>query len=625
MPNATFPGPAPQDERRRFNARERAALYLAADGHCAECGTELQPGWHADHVQPHAHGGPTDVVNGQALCPNCNLTKGAGVNTPRGWQAEALDQYLAQARRDWLACATPGAGKTRFALFVVQSLRAAGVIRRVVVVVPTDALRRQWADTAAGIVDLCPVEDASDIGKAGYDGYVVTYQQMARGTMPTLVRRDVGRHPTLAVFDEIHHAGENRAWGEGLREAFEPAARRLGLTGTPWRSDSNAIPFVEYQPPGADGKSKVRVDYEYEYGRATAEGVCRRVVFHAYDGEARWVDCGHVLEGSLTDDATAVAALDSALKPGNDWMPALLRRAAAELDEIRTEVPDAAGLVVADNKWHADTWASVLAKITGERPTVVHDDVPGAKAEIDRFRESRTRWIVAVKMVSEGVDIPRLAVGVYATRAATPLFFRQVVGRFVRVRPDEDLTASIFVPAVSKLTTHCREIEDELRHEVEAAHKEYENSRNDGDGEGQGRLDLWEPLSASEATFEESIFAGQGFGQPEMDEAARKCAEYGFAARDAVKMARFLADYRGAEQPAVTPEPKAKVTPRHRYEDQLRGEIKSLSGRVAHRSGATYKEINVAVRKAGFPPRDQCDIPQLEAVRDLLAKWLGEV
>lgn len=611
-------------EPRRFTSRQRATLYLAADGHCTNCGIELEPGWHADHENPHSLGGPTDVINGQAFCPACNLSKGDRVETLRQWQAEALDLYLAQARRDWLACATPGAGKTQFALAVIRALRP-GTVRRVVIVVPTDALRRQWADTAAGTINLLPVTDMDDVGKPGYDGYVVTYQQMARGTMAGLVRRIVGRSPTLAVFDEIHHAGDSRSWGEGLKEAFEPATRRLALTGTPWRSDQAPIPFVEYEEPDADGKRQVKVDYGYGYGRATVDGVCRGVVFHAYDGEARWVDCGKVFDGTLADDATADAALEAALHPDNDWMPSLLGKAVAELDELRTDVPDAGGLVVADSQWHARAWADVLHRITGDHPTLVISDDPESKDNIDHFRDGRSRWLVAVRMVSEGVDIPRLAVGVYATRTATPLFFRQVVGRFVRARQGEDHLAIVMLPAVGKLTVHAKAIEDEQRHELDMARKEYERDGSRDGGESQGEFDLREPLSASESIFDRSIYGGQEFGTEALDVAARTCAEYGFPVRQAPQMAKLLARITATAPAAESNLSVATELPRHRYEKQLRREVETLSRKVARRAGVDYKNVAGDIMKAGYPQRKFCTVEQLEEIRGMLAKWLGEL
>lgn len=65
-----------RDPRRRFNARERAALFISAAGNCPRCGDALSRDFHADHRDPWARGGVTDVINGQALCPTCNRRKG---------------------------------------------------------------------------------------------------------------------------------------------------------------------------------------------------------------------------------------------------------------------------------------------------------------------------------------------------------------------------------------------------------------------------------------------------------------------------------------------------------------------------------------------------------------------
>ena len=62
---------------RRFRPKARVALFLAAQGRCNVCGAPLEPGWHGDHVKPASAGGATEPANGQALCPRCNLEKGA--------------------------------------------------------------------------------------------------------------------------------------------------------------------------------------------------------------------------------------------------------------------------------------------------------------------------------------------------------------------------------------------------------------------------------------------------------------------------------------------------------------------------------------------------------------------
>jgi 5-methylcytosine-specific restriction endonuclease McrA len=62
--------------RRRFSLSERRALFLAAGGKCALCRKRLDQGWHADHVMAWSRGGRTDVINGAALCGDCNRRKG---------------------------------------------------------------------------------------------------------------------------------------------------------------------------------------------------------------------------------------------------------------------------------------------------------------------------------------------------------------------------------------------------------------------------------------------------------------------------------------------------------------------------------------------------------------------
>jgi superfamily II DNA or RNA helicase len=614
----------PPRDRRYFNDSERAALYLAADGRCAECGTELQRGWHGDHVLPHSMGGVTDVVNGQALCPTCNLKKGARVSTLRLWQERAIGEFYARNARDFLVSATPGAGKTRFALALAQRLLDEGTVSRVAVIVPTDALRQQWADAAgqAGLA-LMPVSAIEDYDKPGYVGCVATYAQLAAGVGAALLRRSM-RSPTLVVCDEIHHAGDSKSWGESLKHGIEPAVHRLHLTGTPWRRDDREpIPFVTYETPPGETRPKVKIDYAYEYGEAVADGVCRRIEFHAYGGDAKWRDVGKLetaeIGADLSDEDLSVA-LDAIYHPDHVWMPALLDQAVLALDEIVAEVPDAAGLVIADNQAHAKAYGELLRRRTGQAPVVVvSENGADAKDAIDRFRTSRDRWIVAVRMVSEGVDIPRLAVGVYASKTRTPLFFRQVVGRFVRVRPGEEFNARLLIPAVQVLMEHGRTIELELRHQLDLEEKrERESVERE---EGQGKLDLREPISATEAVFDRAIIAGGDVSGLELEDAAEWCRRFGIPASFATAVARGRREDAMVAEPGVVAKPE---TPRYRREQMLRGEVESLARKLARRMGAEPKTVNIALLRAGFPARKVATVEQLEEMERYLVARLGE-
>ncbi|MEU1434003.1 DEAD/DEAH box helicase family protein [Streptomyces sp. NPDC005786] len=620
-----MPQEAPGAPRRRFNGNERVALYLAADGHCSRCGVALAAGWHGDHITPYSAGGPTDILNGQALCPECNLKKGTTVaDGLRDWQNHARDLFLSQPKRDFMVAATPGAGKTWFSLALAKLLIDEGTAERIVVVVPTDALRSQWADEAGKVgISLMPVSCPDDYEKTGYHGCVVTYAQAARGVGAQLLRR-VTRRPTIAILDEIHHAGESRAWGDGLTDALEHAIHRIALTGTPWRKDSTSpIPFVTY-----DANGKVKVDYAYEYGTAVSDGVCRRIEFHAYDGEAKWADCGKVSSSALGSNLAEIdvsAVLDTVLQPNQPWMPALLAQADKALDDLRTEVPDAGGLVVAHEMYHARAYAEILKHVTGQEPTIVLSDDPDAKGHIERFRDGTSKWLVAVRMVSEGVDIKRLAVGVYATKIRTPLFFRQVVGRFVRVRKDEEFNARLYIPAVPTLMDHAREIEEELRHQLAVEFEREQKAREDA-GYGQGAFEFERhPLSATEATFDRAILNGDEVTPEEVDRAVAWCRSNGIPATYATNVAR---GHRSMEQDGVdviSPEAVPVVAiPRHRRERMLRGEVDTLAGKVAYRMGMPKKDFNYWLRKEGFPPRAKATIEDLERMETFLAKKLGE-
>ncbi|MES2169194.1 MAG: DEAD/DEAH box helicase, partial [Actinomycetota bacterium] len=340
---------------------------------------------------------------------------------------------------------------------------------RVTVVAPTEHLKRQWADAAHKVsLRLDPgFTNAQGRHARHFHGVAVTYAQVA--TRPALHRALTEGGRTLVILDEVHHGGDALSWGDAIREAFEPATRRLSLTGTPFRSDTSPIPFVTYFPD-EHGIRTSRADYAYGYGRALADGVVRPVIFLAYAGRMRWrTRTGDEMEARLgegdTKDVTA-QAWRTALDPEGEWVPAVLRAANRRLTEVRHGIPDAGGLVIATDHYAARSYATILESITGQKPTVVLSDEKAASDRISEFASSESRWMVAVRMVSEGVDIPRLGVGVYATSASTPLFFAQAIGRFVRTRRRGE-TASIFVPSVPSLLALAATLELERDHALD--------------------------------------------------------------------------------------------------------------------------------------------------------------
>lgn len=382
----------------------------------------------------------------------------------RPWQRDALDALAASSRPDFLAVATPGAGKTTFALTAAVQDLAEHPGRRLVVVAPTQHLKHQWAEAALSFgLHLEPQWSARD-GALPVDmhGVVTTYQQVATSARAlAAVARDA-----FVIFDEIHHAGDDRAWGESVLAAFGGAARRLSLSGTPFRSDTSAIPFVDYH------LDEARADYEYGYGDALADGgVVRPVYFPRINGFMEWVaPDGQVVSSTFDDDLPRELAnqrLRTALSLEGEWLPTVLDQAHERLVDLRRSHPEAGGLVIAIDQAHAQAIAELLERRHRCRPVVAVSDDPTASERIARFAQSDDPWIVAVRMVSEGVDVPRLRIAVFATTTTTELFFRQAVGRVVRwTRGVPRQKAYFFLPDDPRLRQHSANITEARRHSL---------------------------------------------------------------------------------------------------------------------------------------------------------------
>ncbi|WP_277750492.1 DEAD/DEAH box helicase [Actinomyces oricola] len=448
-----------------------------------------------------------------------------GTSRPlRAWQAAALERYMTTMPQDFLAVATPGAGKTTFALRVAVELLRAGEVHKVTVVCPTEHLKFQWAEAAAKVGIRIDPSFTNSQGALGsrFDGVALTYAQVAANANLHRARTDTTR--TLVILDEIHHGGDALSWGEAIREAFTPARRRLALTGTPFRSDTAPIPFVRYVEDSA-GVKRSKADYSYGYADALRDGVVRPVMFMSYSGQMRWRtragdEAAARLGEPLTKDMES-QAWRTALDPKGEWIPAVLAAADQRLSEVRRQVPDAGGLVIASNQSTARAYGRALHAITGQEPTVVLSDDSGASSRIETFAASTDRWMVAVRMVSEGVDVPRLVVGVYATSASTPLFFAQAVGRFVRSRARGE-TASVFLPSVTPLLGLAGEMEVARDHALNASRKDdgdhvfspEDRLMAEANKQEQASADLLPGFEAmgSQAEFDRVLFDGGEFG-----------------------------------------------------------------------------------------------------------------
>ena len=159
--------------------------------------------------------------------------------------------------------------------------------------------------------------------------------------------------------------------------------------------------------------------------------------------------------------------LRTALSLEGEWLPSVLDVAHERLTELRREDPGAGGLVIAMDQAHARGIADLLARRHGVRPVVAVSEDPDASDRIAAFAASDQPWIVAVRMVSEGVDVPRLRLGVFATTTTTELFFRQAVGRIVRYTAGTPRQrAWFFIPDDDRIRRHAAELAELRRHSL---------------------------------------------------------------------------------------------------------------------------------------------------------------
>jgi superfamily II DNA or RNA helicase len=554
----------------------------------------------------------------------------------RAWQAGALTQYLRSTPRDFLAVATPGAGKTTYALRLATELFHRGVITRVTVVAPTEHLKTQWADAASRVGIRIDPRFTNAAGRHGaeYDGVAVTYAQVA--SKPLLHRARTEAAPTLVILDEIHHGGDNLSWGDAIREAFEPATRRLGLTGTPFRSDTSPIPFVRYEL-GADSIRRSEADYTYGYAEALRDGVVRPVLFLAYGGSMRWrTKAGDEISARLgepmTKDATA-QAWRTALDAKGEWIPSVLSAADKRLTEVRRGVPDAGGLVIASNQTQARAYAKILHGISGERPVVVLSDYAGSSGKIEEFAEGNQRWMVAVRMVSEGVDVPRLCVGVYATSTSTPLYFAQAVGRFVRARRRGE-TASIFLPSVPAILEHAARLEDERDHALDRVRKPGDDTSIWSEEEALlaaanrsgSSADLehasFEALE-SDAEFDHVLFDAQQFG---LNAEVGSADEQEFLGLPGLLELDQVATLLRARQSAQKGSGRPKADPQlatHRAMAASRKELNALVSAYARRTDAPHAVVHADLRKScGGPALDQASAAHVGQRIETIRRWI---
>jgi len=401
----------------------------------------------------------------------------------RDWQQNGLkvwNEKLKSDDQDMFIYACPGAGKTRFSLAAIKHALDLEAFDLVIVVAPTETLRGQWRDEALVLTGISFHHYSSDqLRQAMIDsdphavGIVTTYQQMA--LVPEVFEAFCSNMRVLVVFDEIHHCCDKATWGTAAEISFNGATKRLILSGTPFRSDGQRIPFI--MEPIGDGEWGVREpDAKYSYRNAVDEKVCRVITFQRMNASITFEDDGGTWTGVLDDEGVAPAFRSKLYRAALDanacgFPRVMLETAWHRLQEIRlTEQEDAAMLVIARDQNQARLLQDIMHAITAKKVPVVMSEEHRSKDIIERFKKSKQPAIVSVKMFAEGVDAPRIRVIVFMSREKTEMWFRQIVGRAVRYQDEPHISgpqwSHMFIPKLPELEEMARAIENDISHIV---------------------------------------------------------------------------------------------------------------------------------------------------------------
>lgn len=532
------------------------------------------------------------------------------------WQQTVQGNYLATLQRDYLLVAVPGAGKTFWAIHTAKHLLRNNRIERIAIVVPTTHVKGQWARTAheLGINIEFDYRNRDGAWPPDADGVVMTYSQM--DAQPALHGYHVAQRPTLVILDEVHHLEDDASWGKHAQESFDMAAYRIHLSGTPWNANGQ-IPWVRYGPDG-----RVIPDFTYTYQESLEDRVNCDVFFPKIGAKVEWDWDGDRFIHNLGDnmsESDRARALRTVLSPfKSDYIRQTFVKADEELTSIRQGGQDrAGGMIITETTKHADAIADLIAdKIHKPRPTVITSAEPGAAHALKSFTNSTDRWIVSVRMVSEGVDIPRLRVLLYATNYTTQLFFRQAVGRIIR---GPEPPAVVFLPADPKLLTWASEIKKER---IQALQQAQELADTDTAGKSRN-LD---PASQSFApvsgeTFDAGVIhAEMDVTQPEIDHVTELIR--GVGAQPDLRTATTLAKVLRAQgaAPITVPTVAQTASP---LQSERKEALRKIMGKMiashCFQTGADHKLVNAQLNQAlGVRSVRDCTEEQLRQRYELL-------
>ena len=487
------------DQRRLFSDTQKRELLEASGYKCQgdNCQSrDLSNGqpYEFHHHKRHADGGLTSVFNGRVLCvpchrsvvvDTCHANLGSVWESLRVWQQDAVTRFIeADDSRVFVLEAAPGAGKTLFAACASRfELDSHSEIMHVICIAPwkpiiasmrkafgrlkMDIRDRFHYDRKRGCLQLVPQGDIT----------LDTYAGFCNQDTVDVIRtwQEKYNFKFMLILDEVHHTNAmGGKWGPFASQVASMASKLVVMSGTYFRSDNKAISFLEYRSDGP------RVDYQITYPECVANRYVRKVAFRYCDPDLSiWSNqqqtCKTYRASKIPKGATTMlgVAKREVLNPSGEHVAWMISEAWRELQRFRRKWADAACLVVCqsgsteseDRMIHEV--AKRITEMTSQIPVVVTSDDAASHGKLSAFSEegSTSPFLCAIRMVSEGVDIPRIRVILFLSYTDSEMLFRQIVGRGLRYidGKEDDTAAMVVMPQFPVMAEFAERFESEVR------------------------------------------------------------------------------------------------------------------------------------------------------------------
>jgi superfamily II DNA or RNA helicase len=293
-----------------------------------------------------------------------------------------------------------GTGKTE--VMIAAAVEAQS--NRVLVVVPTDALRSQTAEKflsygwlkRIGIVGEIPNPVVGALSSKPEPGQfdalracnVVVSTMSSVGLADSAVQRDFAALFSHVFFDEAHHI-EAATWKKFRQHCTK--AHMLLFTATPFREDGKSL----------EGK----IIYEFPLSKAQEQGYFKPVRFvEVFEPDEEHAD------RKIAD--AAVARLREDIAAGHNHV---LMARAATIDRAK------------------EIYETIYAQLFGDlNPVLIHSKSAGKAAALSRIRNGEHQIVVCVDMFGEGFDLPMLKIAALHSVHKSLGVTLQFIGRFAR-------------------------------------------------------------------------------------------------------------------------------------------------------------------------------------------------